>query len=106
MATLFLLRHLKSQWNLDNEFAGWVDNPLSKEGILAAKDIAQQLVNEKINVGYTSPLIRNEETVIKIFDHFENQYPLFIHVDGGKMQTWGNFTDLNENDVPVYVSEN
>jgi len=30
MSKLFLLRHLKSQWNLDKEFAGWVDNPLSK----------------------------------------------------------------------------
>lgn len=106
MAKLYLLRHLKSQWNGDNRFAGWVDNPLSKERILAAKEIAEKLVNEKIDVVYTSPLIRNTETVLKIFESFKNKYPLFIHLDKGRMQKWGNFTDLNQNDVPTYVSEN
>lgn len=106
MVKLFLLRHLKSQWNLDKEFAGWVDNPLSKEGILNAKEIAGKLAGEKIDVVYTSPLIRNTETVVRLFENFPDQYPLFMHLDGGRMQTWGNFTDLNDNDVPVYVSEN
>ena len=113
MAKLFLLRHLKSQWNLDKEFAGWTDNPLSKEGILAAKDIAQRLASEKIDVVYTSPLVRNMETVLRVFENltlsgaggFQDKYPLFIHLDGRKMQAWGNFTDLNQNDVPTYVSE-
>ncbi len=105
MSKLFLLRHLKSQWNLDKEFAGWVDNPLSSEGILAAKEIAPKLINENIKVVYTSPLIRNQETVLRIFEQDPKKYPLFIHLDGGKMQRWGNFTDLNSDDIPVYVSE-
>ncbi|MSU54819.1 MAG: phosphoglycerate mutase [Candidatus Staskawiczbacteria bacterium] len=105
MAKLFLLRHLKSQWNLDKEFAGWVDNPLSNEGILVAKEMAEKLKNEKIDVGYTSPLIRNMETVLRVFEYNPEKYPLFIHLDGGKMQMWGKFTDLNTDDMPVYVSE-
>jgi len=106
MVKLFLLRHSKSQWNLDKEFAGWVDNPLSKEGILAVKGIAGKLINEKIDVVYTSSLIRNKETVLRIFENFPNKYPLFIHLDGGNMEKWGNFTDMNQDDVPVYVSQN
>jgi len=105
MSKLFLLRHLKSQWNQDKEFAGWVDNPLSNEGILASKKVAQKLIGEKIDGVYTSPLIRNMETVLRIFEHNPNQYPLFIHLDGGRMQRWGNFTDINSDDIPVYVSE-
>src|SRR3989344_1920678 len=119
MAKLILLRHLKSQWNLDKEFAGWVDNPLSKEGILSAKEVADKLKKtcaeqgRSIDVVYTSPLIRNQETVVRIFEHlalseaegFPNKYPLFLHLDGGKMQKWGNFTDLNNKDVSCYVSE-
>ena len=31
MSKLFLLRHLKSQWNEDNRFAGWTDGPLEKK---------------------------------------------------------------------------
>jgi len=112
MAKLFLLRHLKSRWNEDNRFAGWVDNPLSKEGILAAKEIAETIEKtcaeqgRSIDAVYTSPLIRNMETVTRIFEHFQDAYPLFIHVDGGKMQRWGNFTDLNQHDIPSYVCEN
>lgn len=121
MAKLFLLRHFKSQWNADNWFAGWVDNPLSKEGILAAKGIAEKLANEKIDVVYTSPLIRNTETALRIFENFPDRYPLFIHLDGGKMsrwgyhrgssmplasgQKWGDFGGGGSH-VPVYVSEN
>ncbi len=104
MAKLFLLRHFKSQWNEENRFAGWVDNPLLKESSLDAKEISEKLANENINVAYTSSLIRNMETVLKIFDG-SGKYPLFIHLDGGKMQKWGNFADLNNNDIKVYVSE-
>jgi len=105
MAKLFLLRHLKSQWNEDNRFAGWVDNPLSKEAVLDAKIVAEKLLSENIDIVYTSALMRNMETVARIFDNFSEKYPLFLHIDGGKMQTWGNFTDISESDVSVYVSE-
>ncbi|MDP2930819.1 MAG: 2,3-diphosphoglycerate-dependent phosphoglycerate mutase, partial [bacterium] len=27
MAKLFLLRHIKSQWNKENRFTGWTDIP-------------------------------------------------------------------------------
>ncbi len=104
MSKLFLLRHLKSQWNKDNRFAGWVDNPLSEEGRAQAKGIAQPLLNEKIDVGYTSPLIRNEETVLRVFEGLTNTYPLFLHLDGGKMQKWGDFQG-DKNYLPMYVSE-
>ncbi len=108
MAKLFLLRHLKSQWNEDDRFAGWVDNPLLKEAHADAKVIAEKLINvhkAAIDVVYTSALVRNMDTVVRIFDNFIAQYPLFLHLDGGKMQTWGNFTDISKNDLPVYVSE-
>ncbi len=119
MAKLFLLRHLKSQWNLDNRFAGWVDNPLSKEGVLSAKEVAEKLKktcaeqSRSIDIVYTSPLIRNEETVLRVFENltlsgaegFPDKYPLFIHLDGGKMSRWGNFEGI-DNYMPVYVSEN
>ena len=99
MAKLFLLRHLKSQWNLDDRFAGWVDNPLSKEGADTAKAIAETIKGQNFDVVYTSPLIRNMQTVIKILRNIGEKYPLFIHLDGGKMQKWGNFTDISENDL-------
>ena len=103
---LFLLRHLKSQWNEDNRFAGWVDNPLTKESAVGAKEIAEKLRGQNIDIVYTSPLIRNTESVLRVFDNISEKYPLFLHLDGGKMQKWGNFTDISQNDILVYVSEN
>jgi 2,3-bisphosphoglycerate-dependent phosphoglycerate mutase len=98
------LRHLKSQWNKDNRFAGWVDNPLSDEGRAQAAEIANILQREKIDVAYTSPLIRNQETALRIFETFKDIYPIFLHLDGGKMQTWAHF-EGGGNYLPVYVSE-
>lgn len=106
MAKLFLLRHLKSQWNEDDRFAGWTDGPLAKKESIKAIGLAGKIFQEKIDVVYTSPLFRNQDTVARIFEAVEKKYPFFIHLDGGKMQRWGNFTDISENDVPAYVSEN
>jgi len=107
MAKLFLLRHLKSQWNLDNRFAGWCDNPLSKEGSDSAKSVAQVIEGQNFDVVYTSPLIRNMQTVIKVLRNINNgeKYPFFIQLDSGKTQKWQNFTDISQNDLPTYVSE-
>ena len=95
MSKLILLRHLKSQWNLENRFTGWVDVPLAKtENEIPVIDF---------NVAYTSPLIRNLHTVLKIFENI-NKYPIFRHFEG-KMGKWAKFEELNKDYMPVYVSE-
>lgn len=104
MPKLFLLRHLKSQWNQDNRFAGWSDIPLSKEGKETAKKISADLLGYRIDKVYSSPLIRNIDTVLRIFGNYE-KYPIFFHLDGGKMEKWGHFEDTNKNYIPVFISE-
>lgn len=104
MPKLILLRHLQSRWNLENRFTGWTDVPLSREGILKARDLAEKISEMKIDVVFTSPLVRNIDTVLKIWDYIENKYPIFIHF-GGRMEKWGNFEKLNDKYIPVYVSE-
>ena len=106
MAKLFLLRHLKSQWNEDNRFAGWTDGPLAKKESVKALDLAGKIFEDGVDVVYTSPLFRNQDTVARIFECVEYKYPFFIHLDPGKMKKWGNHTDISVNDVPTYVSEN
>jgi len=107
MAKLFLLRHIKSQWNEENRFTGWTDVPLNESDVYDAKFLADKTINRfKIDKVYCSPLFRNMDTVAKMFEYGNKKYPVFFHFDGGKMQKWGNFTDLSENDVSVFVSEN
>jgi len=106
MAQLILLRHLKSQWNLENRFSGWVDVPLCKQGIKKAKEISKKVFKNKIDVAYSSPLLRNQNTLVKILDYVARKYPIFIHLDKGKMKKWGNFTEIRKNYLPIYISEN
>jgi len=106
MAKLFLQRHLKSQWNALDIWGGWADNPLSQEGKAQAPGIAKLIQQETINVAYSSILMRSMETVLRVYDLIPEYYPLFIHIDGGKMQEWGHFEPENAgNYLPVYVTE-
>ena len=104
MSKLILLRHLKSQWNLENRFAGWTDGPLSLEGKRQAGEIAEKLSHLTIDIVYTSPLFRNMDTVSRVFEN-NQKYPFFIHLDGGKMQKWGNHENASGIELPVFVSE-
>ena len=107
MAKLFLLRHLKSQWNEENRFTGWMDVPLDEKETYKAKELAEKifLISNGVDKVYTSPLFRNQDTVARMFEYGNIKYPVFIHLDGGKMQKWANYIDISENDVPVFVSE-
>ena len=105
MAKLFLQRHLKSHWNDENRFAGWADGPLEKGSAEKAKVLSDEIFRFKIDKIYTSPLFRNMDTVVEICNPLPEKYPFFIHLDGGKMQKWGNYVDITDNDIPTYVSE-
>lgn len=105
MSRLFLLRHLKSQWNLDNRFAGWTDGPLTKDSNLAARGLAEEISKISFDKVYSSALFRNMDTLAKVFEFIPEKYPMFIHLDGGKMQKWGNNSNQSDKEVSVYVSE-
>jgi len=103
MAKLYLQRHLKSQWNVENRFAGWVDNPLSEEGIAQGEAAAAQFKGLNIDIIYTSPLSRNKQTVLRILRLLGGKYPIFQYFNG-KMQEWGNLEGPT-NHIPAFVAE-
>ena len=104
MAKLLLLRHLESRWNLENRFTGWVDVPLCKQGIARAPEIAKKVFRHKIDIAYSSPLLRNQNTLVRILGQV-NKYPIFIYLDKGRMRKRGYYKDISEFDLPVYISE-
>jgi len=98
MAKLILLRHLKSQWNKENRFTGWIDIPLSEEGIESAQETAGKLASFKIDKVYTSPLIRNKETVSLILDKL-NKKDLAVVIDKAlDERNYGKLQGLNKED--------
>ncbi len=104
MAKLILLRHLKSKWNEENRFTGWVDVPLSEEGIRKARLISKKVFRGRIDTAYSSPLLRNQNTLVRILDYVD-RYPIFNWLDKGRMRDWGNYEDISKDDIPVYISE-
>jgi 2,3-bisphosphoglycerate-dependent phosphoglycerate mutase len=63
MAKLILLRHGQSTWNLENRFTGWIDVPLSELGEAEARRAGEHLRDVKIDVAFTSVLLRAIETL-------------------------------------------
>jgi len=106
MPKLLLLRHIKSQWNKEDRFAGWTDGPLDEDQVYDAKKLAQKTLNRfRIDKIYCSALFRNMDTVARMFEFGSKKYPMFKHLDGGKMQKWGNYLTPNNDEIPVFVSE-
>ena len=105
MAKLIILRHLKSQWNLENRFTGWTDVPLARESLERVRELSQKVFETEIDIIYSSPLFRNQDTVARIL-HYHHKYPIFIHLDKSRMKDWGNFKDIIKNYFPVYISKN
>ncbi|MGE8527036.1 2,3-bisphosphoglycerate-dependent phosphoglycerate mutase [Chryseobacterium rhizosphaerae] len=68
MAKLFLVRHGQSLWNLENRFTGWQDIDITDAGIEEAKRAAVILKKEKIDIAFTSTLIRAQHTLTIILD--------------------------------------
>lgn len=96
MAKLILLRHLQSQWNKENKFTGWADVPLSEEGRASAKEAAEKLNSFKIDVVYTSPLIRNKETASLVVKNKETPVITDKALDE---RNYGQLQGLNKDEV-------
>lgn len=68
MATLVIVRHGQSEWNLQNRFTGWVDVELTPQGIAEAKKAGELLKGYKFDQAFTSDLKRAQETLRMILE--------------------------------------
>ncbi|MFA5108739.1 MAG: 2,3-diphosphoglycerate-dependent phosphoglycerate mutase [Candidatus Micrarchaeia archaeon] len=76
MATLVLIRHGQSQWNLENRFTGWIDIPLAPKGEQEAHSCAKKLKDYQFDLGYTSALIRAQDTLKIIMQDNKWKFPI------------------------------
>jgi 2,3-bisphosphoglycerate-dependent phosphoglycerate mutase len=105
MSKLYLQRHLKSQWNLENKFTGWTDVPLSEEGVKSAKDAAEKLAGVKIDEVFTSPLKRNSETVTLILKNLGLDNLPILADKALNERDYGNLTGMNKDDAKKEYGE-
>ncbi|MEE1324706.1 MAG: phosphoglyceromutase [Bifidobacteriaceae bacterium] len=68
--TLILLRHGQSAWNKSNQFTGWVDVPLTAQGIEEAKNSGRLMREKNVlpDIVFTSLLRRSISTAFYSLD--------------------------------------
>lgn len=104
MAQLVLIRHGESVWNKKNVFTGWVDVPLSPNGVIEAIKAGEQLSEIQFDVVFTSVQVRAIETAMLVLaQNKSDKTPVVIHSEG-KMKDWTTiYSDTMKNSiVPVY----
>jgi len=102
---LILLRHGQSVWNKENLFTGWVDIPMSEEGVREARAAGEKIKDIPIDAIYTSTLIRAQMTIpFALYNHSSGKIPVFLHPGQGKLESWGHvYSEETKKDlIPVY----
>ena len=62
MTVLYLIRHGETGGNSEGRFQGIIDNPLNFSGINQAQMLGMAFSLSKIDLLYTSPLLRAKQT--------------------------------------------
>jgi 2,3-bisphosphoglycerate-dependent phosphoglycerate mutase len=73
---LVLVRHGQSAWNLENRFTGWVDVPLTAQGVSEAQNAGRILQKQgyQFDVVFTSYLQRAIKTTWLILEELEQMW--------------------------------
>lgn len=94
MSNLILVRHGKSQWNVEGRWQGKIDDPLHPDGINDAKLMAGLIKDLKIDKAYTSKLIRAIDTTKIVLETLSINPQVIENVA------------LNERDYGIYTGKN
>ena len=104
MATLVLVRHGQSQWNLENRFTGWVDVPLSKKGIEEAISAGQKLKDIKFDKMYVSHQLRAIQTLHYILIKSKDERTPIVYHEDKKIHDREHHEGDLSTEIPVFMS--
>ena len=90
MTKLIMMRHGQSLWNKLNLFTGWVDIPLSEQGIVEALNGGKLIKDIPLDIIITTTLVRAQMTAfLAMSQHLSGKVPVVLHPGGGKLEEWG-----------------
>lgn len=101
---LVLVRHGQSEWNAKGLWTGWTDIPLSDEGEKQAFDIGSKLQEFRFDQGYTSKLIRAQETLAQIQKATQQSFPV-TQSEKLNERNYGIYTGKNKWEVKEKLGE-
>ena len=101
MASLILVRHGQSIWNLQNRFTGWVDVDLSELGIREAQKSGELIKSLELdlNLYFTSYLKRAIKTLEIILKILKKNNTNIIKAWELNERHYGGLTGLNKDDA-------
>jgi 2,3-bisphosphoglycerate-dependent phosphoglycerate mutase len=104
LATLVLVRHGQSQWNLENRFTGWVDVPLSVKGREEAISAGKKLKDMRFDTMYVSHLMRAIQTLHYILLELSDERIPILYHEEKRIHAWEHYTGNQDKEIPVYQS--
>lgn len=106
-ATLILLRHGESEWNLANRFTGWIDVDLSPRGVEEARTAGKQMAAEglKIDIAFTSVLKRAIRTLWFGLDELDQMWVPVIRAWQLNERHYGALQGLNKSETAKKYGE-
>jgi len=75
---IYLFRHGQTYFNRSGRFTGWIDSRLTPKGLRQAESLAKKMKNLKFQVAFTSPLIREIQTLRKVLKYHPECKELII----------------------------
>lgn len=104
MGALVLVRHGESRWNQCNRFTGWVDVPLSENGIKEAQGCAEHCKRFQFDSAFTSDLERARQTLLIILS-LQGHTAIVQHPEDSRYRRWTRLSNrCGGNDIPVFTS--
>lgn len=99
--TLVLIRHGESTWNKENRFTGWVDVPLSEQGLAEAKAGGEYLreAGFEFDVAYTSTLKRAIKTLWIVLEEMDLMYLPIVNTWRLNERHYGALQGLNKQET-------
>jgi 2,3-bisphosphoglycerate-dependent phosphoglycerate mutase len=109
MSQLILIRHGQSLWNAANKFTGWVDIPLSERGRAEATIASCKLRDYRVNICFTSKLIRAIETAVICLTECDDicggKIPIIKHEAGDQdWHGWDKYDGNPNEELPIVTS--
>lgn len=99
MVKLFLVRHGQSQWNLENRFTGWQNIDITVLGQQEAREAGKALMNESIDIAFTSTLVRAQHTLQIILNEIgKPNIPIIVDAALNE-RSYGNLEGLNKDET-------
>jgi 2,3-bisphosphoglycerate-dependent phosphoglycerate mutase len=104
LATMVLVRHGQSQWNLENRFTGWMDVPLSIKGRQEATSAGKKLKDMRFDTIYVSHLLRAIQTMHYILLELSDKRIPIIYHEEKRIHEWEHYHGDRNNEISIYQS--